>query len=180
MEEHHCITLFNYLGIDSEKIPLCVETGTHRGWGTEQWAKLFKKVITIELSAELFSYCTDTYDLPNVNFLQGSSHDVLSDIIGDINEKYFLFLDAHGSGGDTTYDESVGRFGAPVLKEIQAVSDNPPEILVLDDLSDFNNISSYPSPEEIHKEVSKIGEYSSSVFNEGAFTKGALIFDRRK
>ena len=176
MKTHHYIKLLKHLGVDPKKVPLCIETGTHRGWGAEQWSKFFEKVITIELSEELFEFCIKTYDLPNVKFLQGSSNEILQNIISDITDPYFLFLDAHGSGGDTTYDESVGRYGSPVIREIQAVEKNLPQFIIVDDLSDFIQIDSYPNPEKIKEAVSKIGNYSSQTYKRDVFTKGVLVF----
>lgn len=180
MEDTNAIKFLKRIGVDPKEIRLCIETGTHRGWGTERWASFFDEVITIELSEELFKYCKETYDLKNVKFLQGSSNEVLEDIIDEITCPYFLFLDAHGSGGDTTFDHNIGRFGSPVIKEIQAVKEKPPEIIAVDDLVDFENIPSYPTPEEIKKEVSKIGEYTSSTYYSDEFTKGILVFKLNK
>lgn len=177
MKEHHYIKLLKHLKVDPKKIPICVETGTHRGWGTKVWASFFNKVFTIELSEELFKFCLNTYDLANVKFLQGSSCEVLQNIINDTTDPYFLFLDAHGSGGDTTYDKSVGRYGSPVIQEIEAVEKNLPQFIVVDDLSDFLEISSYPNPEKIKEAVLKIGNYSSFTYERDDFTKGILVFE---
>jgi hypothetical protein len=175
MKEHHYTTLLKYLKVDPKKIPICVETGTHRGWGTKVWSSFFDKVFTIELSEELFKFCLDTYELSNVEFLQGSSAKVLKDLIEDITQPYFLFLDAHGSGGDTTYDESVGRFGSPVISEINAIKNNLPKFIIVDDLSDFEQISTYPDPKTIKEDLLKLGDYSFSNYSDGKFTKGVLI-----
>ncbi len=180
MESNTTIKFLKSIGVDPKEIKLCIETGTHRGWGAERWAAFFDRVITIELSEELFKYCKETYDLKNVKFLQGSSYEVLGNIINEVTSPYFLFLDAHGSGGDTTFDNNVGRYGSPVIKEIQAVKKNLPEIIAVDDLSDFENIPSYPTPAEIKKEVSKIGKYTSLIYKEDEFTKGILVFKLQK
>jgi len=177
MKEHHYIKLLKHLKVDPKKIPLCVETGTYRGWGTKVWSSFFRNVVTIELSEELFEFCLDTYDLPNVKFLQGTSYEVLQNIVDDITDPYFLFLDAHGSGGDTTYDNSVGRYGSPVIQEIEAVEKNLPKFIVVDDLSDFSDIPSYPNPEKIKESVSKIGDYSSHIYKRDDFIKGILVFE---
>tara|TARA_R100001086_G_scaffold204529_1_gene120421 strand:+ start:4187 stop:4729 length:543 start_codon:yes stop_codon:yes gene_type:complete len=180
MEDDSNIKFLNRIEVNPDEVKLCIETGTHRGWGTVKWAYFFNEVITIELSKELFEYCKQEYDLKNVKFLQGSSHEVLQDIIDDIKCPYFLFLDAHGSGGDTTYDKDIGMFGSPVIKELQAVRNNPPEFICIDDLSDFKEIPSYPTLEEIEKEVSKIGEYTCSTYMLDEFTKGILVFKLNK
>ena len=35
------IKFLNHIGVDADKVKLCIETGTHRGWGTEKWASFF-------------------------------------------------------------------------------------------------------------------------------------------
>tara|TARA_R110000751_G_scaffold124071_1_gene225147 strand:+ start:1618 stop:2157 length:540 start_codon:yes stop_codon:yes gene_type:complete len=178
MKTHHYIKLLKHLKVDPKKIPLCIETGTHRGWGTEQWSKFFEKVITIELSEELFKFCLDTYGLSNVEFLQGSSDKVLKDLIENITQPYFLFLDAHGSGGDTTYDKSVGRFGSPVIEEIKAIKNNLPQFIVIDDWNLFTELPSYPDPDIVKEEVSKVGDYSFSTYSCDIITGGVLVCER--
>jgi len=177
METNTTVKFLKNIGVNPKEIKLCIETGTYKGWGTKRWAEFFDEVITIELSKDLFEYCKKTYNFENVKFLQGSSNKILSKIVDEINCSYFLFLDAHGSGGDTTFDDDIGRFGSPVIKEIQAVKKNPPKIIAVDDLSDFSDIKSYPSPEQIKKEVAKIGSYTSSVYKQDDFTKGILVFN---
>lgn len=169
--------LLEHLKVDPKKIPLCIETGTHLGVGAQQWSTFFDKVITIELSEELFKKALETLDLKNVKFLNGLSHEVLAEIISDITEPYMLFLDAHGSGGDTTYDDKIGRYGSPVIQEIEAVADNLPELIVIDDLSDFFQIESYPDPYKISEAVSKIGDYSCYNIWGEAIHKGVLVFE---
>ena len=174
----HYIEMIERLGLDHASTPVLVETGTHRGAGAEAWATIFNKVHTIELSHTLYSYCKNTYDFSNVNFIHGASTDVLGQLVQSIEDKYVLFLDAHGSGGDTTFDERVGRFGSPVLEEIECVKVNPPEYILVDDLSDFDSIESYPTVQEIIEKVSELGEYSASKYFCKVFSKGVLVFFR--
>jgi len=169
-------TLMKELGFPKENIPVCIETGTHRGWGTESFSKYFKRVYTIELSQELFEYCTETYkNLSNIRFLQGHSPELLPEIVKNL-PKYFLFLDAHGSGGDTTFHDQVGRLGSPAIQEILACKENPPEYIVIDDLQDFDMIPSYPKRSQIWEAVSSIGSYEGSVIN---LYKGWFVFKKR-
>lgn len=170
------LKLIQDLGINPELIPTIIETGTHRGAGAEMWSKIFKKVYTIELSDDLYRYCCDSYNLPNVSFLHGASTKVLPDVIKQINTPYVLFLDAHGSGGDTTFDYSVGRWGSPVLQELDCVKENKPTWILIDDLSDFDNIQTYPKRNEIINKVSQLGNYSSEIYSSDALHKGIFVF----
>jgi hypothetical protein len=92
-----------------------------------------------------------------------------------MTSKYFLFLDAHGSGGDTTFHEQIGRLGSPAIQEIIACKNNPPEYIVLDDLQDFDLIPSYPKRPQIIEAVSRIGKYENSIIN---LYKGWFVFKK--
>jgi len=162
MYEHY-LTLLNDLKIVKEEIPICIETGSHRGGGSWTFYNFFDEVFSIELSDSLFEHCTSTYQGEKLTFLKGASTDLLPDIVSSISEKYFLFLDAHGSGGGTTFDPNIGRFGSPVLQEIECVKDNLPEWLIVDDIRDFDRLETYPSREEIIQKVAEIGDYEEPI-----------------
>jgi hypothetical protein len=160
----HYIDLLNDLGVDFGKVKVVVETGSHRGGGAATFASLFDQVYSIELSQSLYDYCVATHKQDNITFKHGASTDLLKEVVKDIKQDYFLFLDAHGSGGDTTFDESVGRSGSPVLEELEQVRDNTPAIIVIDDLRCFDDPHlSYPSREQMVNSVNSIGEYSSPI-----------------
>lgn len=167
--------LMKELKFPNKDIPICIETGTHRGWGTETFAKYFKQVYTIELSKELYDFCIETYKFDNVKFQFGHSPEIIPILIKHFKQKYFLFLDAHGSGGDTIFHEQVGRMGSPALLEIASTSENPPEYIVIDDLADFDLISSYPKREQIIEAVRKVGNYEHYVI---PISKGWFVFRR--
>jgi hypothetical protein len=166
------------LGLSS-MVTTLIETGTHRGWGAQAWSTIFDQVHTIELSESLYDYCVQTYDISNVNFINAASTDVLEDLINDIKGSYILFLDAHGSGGDTTYDQSVGRFGSPVLEEIECSRSKIPECIIVDDLSDFGKVGNYPTKEMIIDKVSEIGDYEHEEYVTPSMFKGALVFKKK-
>ena len=160
----HYLDLLNELQISNKDATTLVETGTHRGAGAEAWGSIFEKVHTIELSDSLYKYCLNTYDLSNVNFIHGASTDVLEELVDNIKEPYVLFLDAHGSGGDTTYDEATGRFGSPVLEELEAVKSNPPTCIIIDDLRCFDDPSlNYPNRDQIINKIQDVGDYGEPI-----------------
>ena len=174
--QNHLITAD--LNINKDTTPILIETGTYQGEGSKAWSEIFDKVYTIELSDSLYSYCIETYkDVPNIEFLQGHSPDLLKDLVKNIDEPYTLFLDAHGSGGSTTFDSSVGRLRSPVLLELESVKNNIPKVIIIDDLTDFEQIDSYPSLDSITLKVSELGDYESSkYFPEGHTSKGMFVF----
>jgi hypothetical protein len=48
--------LLEILGFPKEDTPICIETGTHRGEGSETFSKYFNTVYTIELSESLYNF----------------------------------------------------------------------------------------------------------------------------
>jgi uncharacterized protein DUF268 len=96
-----------------------IETGTFKG-ATSCWAAdHFKKVITIELSKELFEETAEKYrHLQNVDFRYGNSSDELANIVKHLDESAVFWLDAHHCSLNTAGNGSR----APILEEIDAIS----------------------------------------------------------
>lgn len=129
------------LNINIQDYPILIETGTYKGETTVICSKKFKKIYTIELSKNLHQYCINKYkNIKNIEFLQGDSPEKIKEIINDIKDKYILFLDAHGSGGDTVFHDKYGRYGTPILKELESTISNPPDVIIIDDYKDYQNI----------------------------------------
>ncbi len=83
---------------------LAIETGTCRGHGARSLARHFPRVITIELSEELFLRSREALrDSPNVECVRGSSAQVLANVLPSLPSSLgtFFFLDAHWSGDRT-------------------------------------------------------------------------------
>ena len=134
---------------------IVLETGTHRGAGARRWAEFFDEVHTVELSKELYEHASLKYkDYKNITFYHDKSPDFLRKLLPQLNEQCIVFLDAHGSGGDTTFDENVGRFGSPLLDEISAIRDcaNIDPIIVIDDCDDLGTMN-YPTKLEIEDAI---------------------------
>jgi len=100
-------------------IPNFIETGTYLG-NTTYWAsQIFKNVITIEFSQDLYQKVTEKYGyLKNVEFLYGHSKDKLTEIIAKVEGSSIFWLDAHWSGGET-YGELDE---CPIIKEIEIIN----------------------------------------------------------
>ncbi len=129
-----------------------IETGTHQGAGAFRWATYFENVLTCELCPELFQAAMDRYkDVPNIKFYCDNSPDFLRAILPHMKDPSIIFLDAHGSGGDTVFLESVGRFGSPVLAEINAIKEFSPfdnNVIIVDDCDDLGTLD-YPTKAEV-------------------------------
>ena len=83
---------------------VAVETGTCKGYGAEALAPFFSRVITIELSEELYRFSRDRLaPVPNVECRHGSSPEVLRELLPSLSpaDGVFFFLDAHWSGDRT-------------------------------------------------------------------------------
>lgn len=153
--------------INWSQIDFVIETGTHHGGTTRFLHSLGKKVYTVEISGKLFhEYSPALIELGIVCINSDSVNGIKQILDSKPSGKYLLFLDAHGSGGDTTFDPRVGRFGSPILSEIEECKGNPPEIIVVDDYNDCIKLSTYPSPEEIKKLILEVGDYEFEELTE--------------
>lgn len=114
-----------------------IETGTYKGHSSREAAKMFDRVITIELSSELYNEAKElSKEYSNINFHNGDTVELLPGILENIEPGcFFFFLDAHQSGSDTTNNgENV-----PLLKELSIILDyiKSNSIIVIDDLRLF-------------------------------------------
>jgi hypothetical protein len=162
-------------------IPTCIETGTHVGEGTWALSLYFNRVFTIEIVKELYEFNLATYDKilhPRTTFLLGSSIEVLKDLIPTINERYCLYLDAHGSGDDTGFDPSIGQTGTPIPFELEACINNPPALIIMDDYKDFGTMD-YPQFDVVRKAVATLGNYKEYIFNDIGDVKSTVVVFHR-
>lgn len=131
---------------------IVIETGTHRGWGAFRWSRFFDAVHTVELSEELYNSSREKYGhIDSITFHNNSSPEFLKEILPTIEDRCIIFLDAHGSGGDTVYDEEVGRYGSPVLDELLAIKDfstRNDHIIIYDDADDLGT-RNYPTKQQV-------------------------------
>ena len=136
-----------------------IETGTFAGAGAVRWATFFDNVYTVELSEDLYTTTKKKYNsLKNISFYNDSSPLFLKKLLPTINERCIIFLDAHGSGGETTYDEIHGRYGSPILDELAAIKeyssiDN--HIIIIDDCDDLGTMN-YPSRQQVEDAILEI------------------------
>lgn len=123
-------------------IPNFVETGTYKA-DTALWAStIFKKVITIEFSEELYSEAIKKHNtIDNIEFKFGNSKEELEKIIPHLSGICLFWLDAHWSGG-LTFGENDE---CPLVDEINIINLYCPDsIILIDDARLFT--SPPPSP----------------------------------
>lgn len=125
-------------------IEMFVETGTFRG-KTSRWAAgIFRNVITIENSRELFESSKETLaKYKNIQQLFGSSPLQLNKVISEIKEPSLFWLDAHWCGGGTYGEDDP----CPLLDEIRIVKQSGYDhILIIDDARFF--LKPPPKPQD--------------------------------
>jgi hypothetical protein len=107
-----------------------VETGTYLGDGARRLAGIFPRVVTIELSDELFEKAKSSLrDEPTIEALHGDSGVLLASLV-DPETPTLFFLDSHWSGGYTAGTDAE----CPVLDELTALRGaSPRDCLVIDD-----------------------------------------------
>ena len=144
-------------------IDLAIETGTCFGNGTRQMARLFHKVITIELDETLHNETRQKLEnegYNNIQFLQGDSGVLIEHLSRQISKPALFYLDAHWSGDASVdwdnsewkgYKTNTAHLGngktlptaeqqVPLDREINAISNNFKNrgIIYIDDLDKFS------------------------------------------
>ena len=119
-----------------------VETGTFHGETTRWASETFPRVVTIELSDDLYERTAERYgSIPNIEFVHGSSESELPKVVDRLDGPTVFWLDAHYSGGETAGD----TYECPLLEELAAVGNTNVEPFVfIDDARDF--LSPPPRP----------------------------------
>ncbi len=114
-----------------------IETGTYLGQTTAAMRTLFKKVVSIELSDELYmEACKKFADDTRVQLLHGDSAtqlDIALDIAG--SSPAMIWLDAHWSGGATARASE----NTPIMSELESIRRRGREgdIILIDDIRYF-------------------------------------------
>jgi len=133
-----------------------VETGTYMGDMVEALKNEFKKVISIELSEELYSQAVERFikDM-NVEIINGDSGLILSNIIEKINEPAIFWLDGHYSGGITAKGEKV----CPIYEELNAILEQKhfKHIILIDDARLFGVNKEYPDIDSLTAFIKQTG-----------------------
>jgi len=126
-----------------------VETGTGRGVTTKFLAETFPYVHTIEPSKYLYNQAICNLKLKNINFLNDTSENILSDLLSKLDGDINFWLDGHYSAGMTF----KGKKNCPVEEELMAIDKNISNFkkmtIFIDDvrcfLSKLEEYNDYPS-----------------------------------
>jgi hypothetical protein len=135
-----------------------IETGTYNGEGSLAISKFGAFLDTIEPSKELSQLAERRLSSKkNVKIHVGTSEDLLSEILLEVERKGFrevsFWLDGHYSGGNTF----LGNLDTPIRKELEIISRHLSNFsrvsIFIDDIRCFNpsltDYISYPSVKEL-------------------------------
>ena len=108
-----------------------IETGTYLGDGIKNVLNNYEFIHSIELSDKWYEYNVEQFkNCSNVKMYLGDSKKLLPELLNNINEPMTIFLDAHYSGGTTSFgDEEV-----PLLFELEILKNRTyNDIIIIDD-----------------------------------------------
>lgn len=121
-----------------------IETGTYLGDMVEAQKSSFKKIISIELSNELYLEAKKRFkNDSNVLIVQGDSGKQLPEILKGITEPAIFWLDGHYSEGKT----ARGDKDCPIFEELDAIFDHAmyEHVILIDDARYFVGRGDYPT-----------------------------------
>jgi len=108
-----------------------IETGTYLGHGIFQVLNNYQNIHSIELSEKWYNYNIKQFENnSNVKMYLGDSKKILPDLLNNINEPVTIYLDAHYSGGPTSFGDEE----TPLLFELEILKNrNYDDIIIIDD-----------------------------------------------
>lgn len=139
-----------------------VETGTYLGEMVSAVKYSFKKIYSIELSAELYEKTQKKFSGDkHIAIYRGDSSLVLPEIMKHIYEPCLFWLDAHYSEGITV----KGDKETPITDELERIFSHPVDghIILIDDARFFTGQNNYPAIEELRELV--LQRYPTFVFD---------------
>ena len=99
---------------------LWVETGTYMGTTSEFLANNYSYVHTIEPQEIFFQKAAKKFLDRNVMVHQGTSEQVMPDLLNQLGDSINFWLDGHYSGGDTYKSDQE----CPIISELEVISKN--------------------------------------------------------
>jgi hypothetical protein len=138
-------------------INVFVETGTCRGDMIRAALHNFKEIYSVELDEELHRFAKSRFArFSHVHLFQGSSDQVLLQLIPSLRERCLFWLDAHYSGGET----ARGELECPVLGELAALAQHPikDHVILIDDANYFNGTRDHPAVEQVEARLAAINQ----------------------
>jgi hypothetical protein len=133
------------------KLDTFIETGTYLGEMVEAQLHKFEKLISIELSPELWKSAKEKFqNKVNVTILLGDSGEKLGEVIPLIQDKALFWLDGHYSEGIT----ARGVKDCPIYEELSHILiSNYNHVILIDDARCFIGQGDYPTMAEVSEIV---------------------------
>ena len=132
---------------------MLIETGTYVGNTAMRCSRVFERVITIELDADLFRQANEYLSQrKNVQCLEGDALVLLPQVLerADVND-VMVFLDGHFSGQQTAH----GDLAEPACEEIEVLAKYRHKIraFIVDDFRCFGRDKGWPRRSELLRTV---------------------------
>jgi hypothetical protein len=118
--------------------PIFVETGSYAGEGIKNAIFAgYPSIHSVELTDKYYQYCKSYFKYnANINLHHGDSLVELPSILRKINQPCTFWLDAHYSGGDTNFVNSL----TPLMKELEIIKNHhiKTHTILIDDLREWS------------------------------------------
>ena len=138
----------------SKSISTLIETGTYLGDMIMKQKDNFSKIISVELSKELWKKAVMRFkDFNHIEIVNGDSSVELKNVLRRIEDPVVFWLDGHYSGGITAKGES----NCPIYGELDAIfeTNRKDHVILIDDARLFNGQNDYPTMQQIEGYVRK-------------------------
>lgn len=143
-----------------------IETGTYLGDMVYAVKDLFRNVVSIELSTDLWKRAENRFrKYPHIEIQQGDSGEVLQQLISRVSSPCLFWLDGHYSAGIT----AKGNSETPVMSELKAIFDHEVKnhVILIDDARCFDGTHDYPTLDELRDVITHLRpDYAFSVSND--------------
>jgi hypothetical protein len=133
-----------------------IESGTFLGVTSARCSRVFERVLTIELNAQLASQAANYLQrFHNVEVFQGDAVKLLPQLMTrDDACKVVVFLDGHYSGGDT----ALGRVPEPAILELEILAQHWSRIcgIIVDDFRLFGVEPGFPKKSDVILSIERL------------------------
>ncbi len=124
-------------------LDIFIESGTFMGEMVNAQKKYFAKIISIELSNDLYVNAVKRFNgSQNIEILFGDSGKIIGDIIPKLTKPALFWLDGHYSGGNTAKSD----IETPIMDELAFIFQSKlHHVILIDDARLFIGKNDYPT-----------------------------------
>jgi hypothetical protein len=125
------LTPYFYTLTNLSKTKHYIETGCYLGDGIKNVVNNYENIHSIELSEKWYQYNVEQFEKNNnVKMYLGDSKKILPELLANIDEPITIYLDAHYSGGTTSFGDEE----TPLLFELEILKNRKyDDIIIIDD-----------------------------------------------